>query len=57
MFCVCSDQQGPSAHALLSDNEQERRLHLDPDLRDRRLQHQERRRAEHHLRELRAEVN
>lgn len=47
-----SNKQGPSVDTLLPGDEQAWRLHLDADLCYRRLLLEERRRTEHHLREL-----
>lgn len=52
-----SDPQGTDTYALLQTDEQKRRLHVAADLRDRRLQLEERRGAEHHLRQLRHQVS
>lgn len=59
-FCVfdfCSYQQRANDDTLLQGDEQKRRLHLDADVRHGRLQFEKRRRAEHHLRQLRGQVN
>ena len=52
----CSVEQGSSADRLLSADEPARRLRLAADLRNDHLQRQERRRAEHHRHQLRAQV-
>lgn len=55
IFCS-SDQQGASADTLLQNNEQERRLHLDTDLRDCCVQFEKRWGAKHHLCQLCSQV-
>lgn len=52
LLLCSSNKQGPSVDTLLPGDEQAWRLHLDADLCYRRLLLEERRRTEHHLREL-----
>ena len=54
---LTSDAQRPGDDALLPCNEPPRRLHVAAVVRHRRLQLEERRRAEHRLRQLRPQVS
>lgn len=51
-----SDPERSGHESLFPDIEQDRRIHVDADLRHRRHQQQKRRRTEHHLRQLHHQV-